>query len=58
MTVLKQAVELIPVYLIPKLARKHKVDKKSRSFSVIPQAARIPLLSTVFEADDISFRKT
>ena len=33
MTVLKQAVELIPAYLVPKLARKHGVDKQSRSFS-------------------------
>jgi hypothetical protein len=31
MTVLKQAVELIPAYLVPKLARKHGVDKQSRS---------------------------
>lgn len=33
MTVLKQVVELIPAYLVSKLARKHGVDKKSRSFS-------------------------
>lgn len=33
MTVLKQAVELIPAYLVPKLARKHGVDRQSRSFS-------------------------
>jgi RNAse (barnase) inhibitor barstar len=33
MTVLKQVVDLIPAYLVPKLARKHGVDKKSRSFT-------------------------
>ena len=33
MTVLKQAVEPIPAYLVPKLARKHGIDKQSRSFS-------------------------
>jgi len=33
MTVLKQVVDLIPAYLIPKLARKHGVDKKSRTFT-------------------------
>ena len=33
MTVLKQVVELIPAYLVAKLARKHGVDKKSRSFT-------------------------
>lgn len=33
MTVLKQVVELIPAYLVSKLARKHKVDKQSRTFS-------------------------
>lgn len=32
-TLLKQVVENIPSYLVPKLARKHGVDKKSRSFS-------------------------
>jgi hypothetical protein len=32
MTVLKQVAELIPAYLVPKLARKHGVEKKSRSF--------------------------
>ncbi len=33
MTVLKQVVDPIPAYLVPKLARKHGIDKKSRSFS-------------------------
>lgn len=33
MTVLKQVVEQIPAYLVRKLARKHGVDKQSRSFS-------------------------
>lgn len=33
MTVLKQVVDPIPAYLVSKLARKHGVDKKSRSFS-------------------------
>jgi len=33
MTVLKQVVEPIPGYLVPKLARKHGIDKQSRSFS-------------------------
>ena len=32
-TLLKQVIETIPAYLVPKLARKHGVDKKSRSFS-------------------------
>jgi hypothetical protein len=32
-TLLKQVVENIPSYLVPKLARKHGVDKKSRSYS-------------------------
>jgi hypothetical protein len=32
-TLLKQVVENIPSYLVPTLARKHEVDKKSRSFS-------------------------
>lgn len=32
-TLLKQVVENIPAYLVPKLSRKHNVDKKSRSFS-------------------------
>jgi len=32
-TLLKQVIENIPSYLVPKLARKHGVDKKSRSFS-------------------------
>jgi hypothetical protein len=32
-TLLKQVVENIPSYLVPKLARKHDVDKKSRTFS-------------------------
>lgn len=32
-TLLKQVVEIIPAYLVPKLARKHGVDKKSRTFS-------------------------
>ena len=30
---LKQVVDLIPAYLVPKLARKHGGDKKSRSFT-------------------------
>ena len=33
MTVLKQVVDLIPAYLVAKLARKHGVDRKSRSFT-------------------------
>jgi hypothetical protein len=32
-TLLKQVIENIPAYLVPKLARKHEVDKKSRTFS-------------------------
>jgi len=32
MTVLKQVVEQIPAYLVPKLSRKHGVHKQSRSF--------------------------
>jgi hypothetical protein len=32
-TLLKQVVENIPPYLVPELARKHEVDKKSRTFS-------------------------
>lgn len=32
-TLLKQVIENIPAYLVPKLARKHGVDKRSRSFS-------------------------
>jgi Transposase DDE domain/Domain of unknown function (DUF4372) len=32
-TLLKQVVENIPSYLVPKLTRKHEVDKKSRTFS-------------------------
>jgi hypothetical protein len=32
-TVLRQLVELIPAYLVPKLARKFGVDKKARTFS-------------------------
>jgi hypothetical protein len=32
-TLLKQVMELIPAYLVPKLAKEHGVDKKSRSFS-------------------------
>lgn len=32
-TLLKQVVESIPAYLVPKLARQHGVDKKSRSYS-------------------------
>lgn len=32
-TLLKQVVETIPAYLVPKLSRKHGVDKRSRSFS-------------------------
>ena len=32
-TLLKQVVEIIPSYLVPKLANKHGVDKKSRTFS-------------------------
>ncbi len=31
--ILKQICELIPAYLVPKLAREHGVDKKSRTFS-------------------------
>jgi hypothetical protein len=33
MTVLKQVGDSIPAYLVPKLARKHGVDKKSRTFT-------------------------
>ena len=33
MTVLKQVVDLIPAYLVPKLASKHGVDKQSRTFT-------------------------
>jgi hypothetical protein len=32
-TLLNQVIEIIPAYLVSKLARKHEVDKKSRSFS-------------------------
>lgn len=32
-TVLRQLVELIPAYLVPKLAREHGVDARSRTFS-------------------------
>lgn len=32
-TLLKQVVETIPAYLVSQLARKHGVDKRSRSFS-------------------------
>jgi hypothetical protein len=32
-TLLKQVVEIIPAYLVSKLANKHGVDKKSRTFS-------------------------
>ncbi len=32
-TILKQVMEIIPSYLVSKLARKHGVDKQSRSFS-------------------------
>jgi hypothetical protein len=32
-TIFKQIVEIIPAYLVPKLARKHDVDKRCRSFS-------------------------
>jgi len=32
MTVLKQVVELIPSYLVSKLASKHGVDKQSHTF--------------------------
>jgi hypothetical protein len=32
-SVLRQLVELIPAYLVPKLAREHGVDKKARDFS-------------------------
>ena len=32
-TLLKQVIETIPAYLVPKLARRYGVDKKSRSFS-------------------------
>lgn len=32
-TLLKQVIETIPAYLVPKLARKHGVDKRSRTFS-------------------------
>lgn len=32
-TILRQLVELIPIHLVAKLARQHRVDKKSRTFS-------------------------
>lgn len=32
-SVMKQIVELVPPNLVPKLARKHEVDKKSRTFT-------------------------
>jgi hypothetical protein len=32
-TVLRQLVELIPSYLVPKLARVHGVDRQARTFS-------------------------
>jgi hypothetical protein len=32
-TVLRQLVELIPAYLVPKLAREHGVDERARTFS-------------------------
>jgi len=32
-TVLRQLVELIPSYLVPKLARVHGVDRRARTFS-------------------------
>jgi len=32
-TILKQICNLIPIHLVPKLARKHGVDKKARTFS-------------------------
>ena len=32
-TLLKQVIEIIPAYLVPKLARSHGVDKRSRTFS-------------------------
>lgn len=32
-TVLRQLVELIPGYLVPRLAREHRVDEQARSFS-------------------------
>ena len=32
-TVLRQLVDLIPTYLVPKLARQHGVDEKARTFS-------------------------
>jgi len=32
-TIFKQIVEMIPAYLIPKLARKHDVEKRCRTFS-------------------------
>lgn len=32
-TILRQLVELIPAYLVPKLAREHGVDRKARTFT-------------------------
>lgn len=32
-TLLKQVVENIPAYVVAKLARKHKIEKKCRTFS-------------------------
>lgn len=32
-TILRQLIELIPAYLVPKLAREHGVDKQARTFS-------------------------
>ncbi len=39
MTVLKQVVDQIPAYLLPKPARKPGIDKKSRSFTGQPESA-------------------
>jgi hypothetical protein len=43
-TILKQICHLIPAYLVPKLARKHGVDLKARSFS--PWSHVVALLHT------------
>lgn len=32
-TLLKQVIDIIPAYIVPKLARKHGIDKQSRTFS-------------------------
>src|SRR5947209_20418933 len=45
-TVLRQLVELIPAYLVPKLAREHGVDEQARTFS--PWSYGVALLDAQF----------